>query len=101
MPGEKSADVLQILTVGDKGTGDKIHVVFNAEQQILFILFAEIDLIQHFVGETHALAVAELSAGEYGTDRVRLREFRYLENEKSVAEENFISDGQFADHRLV
>ena len=59
---EKVLEVQNILLPGDKRRGDEVYAVFDAEQQIVFVLFAEIGLLEDLVGKAHALAVRQVAA---------------------------------------
>ena len=51
----KLADIQQILLAGDKGTGNIIHAVLDAEGKIALVLLVEIHLPEHLAGKAHAL----------------------------------------------
>ena len=54
---EKLLEVYEILPTRNKRCRDVVDIVLNAEQQIVLVLLAEINLIEHLVRETHALSV--------------------------------------------
>ena len=67
----KLADIQQILLAGDKGTGNIIHAVLDAEGKIALVLLVEIHLPEHLAGKAHALAVGQFSANQNGAVDIR------------------------------
>lgn len=74
----------EIPAARDERTGDVVHVVLNAEEDVLLVLLAQIDLIQDFIGEAHALSVGKLAADEDFAKRVGFAHFQNAEGEKPV-----------------
>ena len=54
----KGLDIQHSLLAGDKGGGNEIHVVGDAEQNVGFVLLAQVGARHDLIGEGHALAVA-------------------------------------------
>ena len=106
---EEVPHIQHILPPRDERRCDEIDPVPDAEQQIVLVLFAEIDLLEHLVREGHALAVRQLAA-DYDTT-VDLRALNALDREdhESVVDQYRIADRKIvrqpriadADNRLV
>lgn len=106
---QEAAQIEQVLLARDKRGRDKIHAVADAEQKVVLVLLAEIDLMQDLIREAHALAVGKLAAHDDAAVHVRLREVLHLEDHKTVVHEHAVTYGQImrqagvihADDRLV
>ena len=95
---EEVVDVLQVLPPGDEGAGDEVHVVLDAEEDVLLVLLAEIGLAEDLVGEAHALVVGGLAPHQHPAHRVGGGELLHLKGEKTVVEENPVSHRQVLHH---
>ena len=85
---QKCPHIQQILTAGDKGTGNEIHILLNAEQQIRLVLLTEEGLLEHLVGEAHTLAVGHLAPGQHLADHVGVGSFLHLEDQQTVVHQH-------------
>ena len=93
---QKALEVCHVLTAGDKGGGDVVHAVLNAEEQITLVLLAQIDLLEHLAGEAHALAVGEPSSGDDTAVDLGALDGQHLEYDKPVVDEHGVAGGQLA-----
>ena len=84
----KLADIQQILLAGDKGTGNIIHAVLDAEGKIALVLLVEIHLPEHLAGKAHALAVGQFSADQNGAVDIRPLDLFHAEAEQSVTQQD-------------
>ena len=84
----KLADIQQILLAGDKGTGNIIHAVLDAEGKIALVLLVEIHLPEHLAGKAHALAVGQFSADQNGEVDIRPLDLFHAEAEQSVTKQD-------------
>ena len=91
---KEAADVLHILLAGDKGCCDEVHPVADAEEQVGFILLAEIGLIKDLMWEGHALAVGQLAADHDATVDLCAFDGCDLEDHKTVIDQHRVADGQ-------
>ena len=89
---QKLLEVYKILPAGDKRCRDVVDIVLNTEQQIVLVLLAEINLIEHLVRKTHALPVRKLAAGYYFALYICIGLSDYLENHKSIVDEYAVAD---------
>ena len=80
-----------IRRAANKGSGDKIKPLLNAEQDILFVLLAQILQAERFVGEEHTLFVGEVAPDFHARFDFRLVHFRHAENEKPVVEQDRVA----------
>lgn len=93
---QKALEVGHVLTAGDKGGGDVVHAVLNAEEQIALVLLAQVDLLEHLAGEAHALAVGEPASGDDAAVDFGALNGQHLENDKPVVDEHGVAGGQLA-----
>lgn len=93
---EEVPHIQHILPPRDERRCDEIDPVPDAEQQIVLVLFAEIDLLEHLVREGHALAVRQLAA-DYDTT-VDLRALNALDREDH---ESVVDQYRIADRKIV
>ena len=47
----------QILTDGDEGTGNEIHIILDTKENVGHILLGQVGLLDHLSREAHAFAV--------------------------------------------
>ena len=94
-------DNVQILAAGDEGAGDIVHLIGDAEEDVLFVLFAEVGLAEDFSREAHALAVREHAADFGGAVDVLPLDLVHLEGEQSVVEEDGVTGLQVVDQARI
>ena len=85
---EERAQRDHIGLVGYKGCRDEVHVIFDAEEQILLVLLGEILALEHVIGEIHALAVRYHAAGDDIADGIVSCQLPYLKDEQSVVDKD-------------
>ena len=83
--------VHEILAAGDKGTGDEVHAVLEAEADVVLVLLAEVDLVQHLAGKAHALAVGQLAAGGDRGDDLAAAHVVHAEGKQTVVQQNEVA----------
>jgi hypothetical protein len=81
--------------------GDKVYVIFQTEGEVLLVLLAEIHLLEHLVGEAHALSVGDDAACDHGTDNVPLGDLFYVENQKAVVYKNPVAHLDIIGEALI
>ena len=91
---EKRLEVQNILLAGDERGGDEVYTVFNAQKQILFVLFAQIGLFEDLIGKTHALVVRQVAADDRLTADFRALHTQHAEAHQPVVDENRIARAQ-------
>ena len=88
---ENGADIEQILPARDERTGDEVHAVLDAEDNVLAILLAQIRLAEHLAGEVHALFIAQQAAYEHGAMRFRIGHLVDAKAEHAVAQKDHVA----------
>ena len=83
----KGSQVDQVLLPGHEGAGHVIHVVLDAEQQVVLVLLAQVHLIQDLAGEGHALAVAQLAARHHPAPDFRPFDFHHVHGDQAVIDQ--------------
>ena len=94
MGAEKRLEVQNILLAGDKRRGNEVYTVFNAQKQILLVLFAQIGLFEDLVGKAHALVVRQVAADDRLTADFRALHTQHAEAHQPVVDENRIARAQ-------
>ena len=97
-------EALQLFHVGlggDEGSRHKIHVILDAEQQVLLVLLAEVGAGHDLVGEAHTLAVAEHAADDHLADSIGALQGGDLKDHQAIVHQNPVADAQIVDQSLV
>lgn len=91
---QKPPHVQHVLLPRDERRRDKINAVLNAEQQIILVLLAQIDLFEYLVRKRHALAVRKLAARHDAAVNFCPLDVLYLKNDQSVVDQHRIAHGK-------
>ena len=95
------ADVDDVLCLGGERTGNKVDALLNAEQDILFVLLAQILQAERFVGEEHTLFVGQFAADLDFRAHALFVDIGNAEHEQSVVEQNGVARFQVIDDALI
>ena len=100
-------NIYQVLRHRNKGTGNEVHVVFNAEGDVRFILLGKILLLEVFAGEAHALAaghdaaVNDLGLDAYSVGRQDPEFQKGIVDQNGIAGFHFLCEITVADGNLM
>ena len=92
---------VQVLLGGNKGSGNKVHIVFDSEKNVRLILLGKIRTGHYLIGETHTLAVAQSTANNGATNSLVAFQCLNLKNHKTVIHQHPVAHIQISDKVLI
>ena len=90
-----------MLRFGGEGAGDKVDALFDAEEDIALVLVAQIFEGERFPREEHTLFIGQVAADFDARLYLRFADFRDLEDEEPVVEQDGISGFQIVDDLFI
>ena len=95
-------EVKHVLLAGDEGGRDEVHLIFNAEQQIGFVLLAEVGLLEHLVRESSCSSGRTVRRRpRHGSGCPSPSIAEHLEDDEAVVDQDLVARVHFLREALV
>ena len=98
---QEALQFFHISLGGDKGGRHEIHLVLDAEEQILLVLLTEVGAGHDLIGEAHALTVGEHTAHQNLGDYIGALNTGDLTDHQAVIDQNPVTHGEVFGEFLI
>ena len=88
---QKLPHLSHVVSCGNKGGSHKINAVFNAEQKVGFILFAQEISLHQLTRKIHALVVGNDTSRLHGADHILLLNLLHNADHQPVVHQNLVA----------